>query len=257
MVTRLVSARMTCGAIIGVTGALALGATVSAQTSVIRACVNNHGAIRIIDADEACRGAETLLTWNARGPRGPEGPAGSAGPSGPTGATGPAGPEGPAGRDGRDATVPPEPAPSITLQMTIDTLNNNNPTPILAFTLGANNPTTIGSATSGAGAGKANFAALNVSKFLDALSVPLLKKMTAGQHVQFVKIEVFEAGTPAPFATYTFGTVFVTSDVLGSTLNKVSEQVTFVYGTLSSSIIVNGATFNSCWDQITNTNCGS
>jgi len=79
--------------------------------------------------------------------------------------------------------------------------------------------------------------------------------MTMGQHLNFVKIEVFEVGSPTPFASDTFSLAFVTSDVRGSTLNKVSEQVSFVYGKLASTITLNGTTFNSCWDAVTNTNC--
>lgn len=246
------SVRMVCGAIVSVAGAVALSMTtrILAQEGVIRGCVSPGGALRIVNPGENCRGNESPLIWNVRGPSGLTGAAGPAGPAGPAGA------EGPAGRDGRDAAVAPTPPPSINLLMTVDGLNSNNPTPILSFSLGASNPTTIGSATGGAGAGKANFAALNVAKFLDAMSVPLLKTMTFGQPLSFVKIEVFEVGSATPFATYTFGTAFITSDVLGSTLNKVSEQVTFVYGKLESSIVVNGTTFTSCWNEITNTNCG-
>ncbi len=54
-----------------------------------------------------------------------------------------------------------------------------------------------------------------------------------GQHLNFVKIEVFEVGSPTPFASDTFSLAFVTSDVRGSTLNKVSEQVSFVFGKLA------------------------
>jgi len=248
------SARMACGAIIGVAGALILsgGVRLYAQDQVIRGCVGPQGTLRVIGAGDACRASETLLTWNARGPAGPAGATGSVGPAGPTG---PTGAEGPAGRDGRDATVPPAPAPVISLRMTVDTLNGNNPTPILSFSLTGNNPTTIGSATGGAGAGKASFPGLNVSKFVDGLSVPLLKALSLGQHFNFVTIEVFEVGSPAPFATYTFNTVFVTSDVVGSNVNQVSEAVTFVFGKISSSIVVNGTTFDSCFDMIQNVNC--
>lgn len=248
------SARMACGAIVSIAGALIFssGARVFAQDQVIRGCVGPQGTIRVIAAGEACRANETLLSWNARGPAGPSG---ATGPAGPTGPTGPTGPEGPAGRDGRDATAPPAPAPVISLQMTVDTLNGNNPTPILAFSLGGSNATTIGSGTGGAGAGKVNFSDLNVSKFVDGLSVPMLKALALGQHFNFVTIEVFEVGSATPFATYTFSTVFVTSDVIGSNTSQVSESASFAFGKIESSIILNGTTFNSCFNIVTNTNC--
>ena len=139
--------------------------------------------------------------------------------------------------------------------MTVDTLNGNNPTPILAFALGGSNATTIGSATGGAGAGKVNFGDLNVTKFIDGLSVPLLKALALGQHFNFVKIEVFEVGSPTPFATYTFSLVFVTADQVGSNVNQLNESVSFVFGKIESSIILNGTTFNSCFDIQSNSNC--
>ena len=94
-----------------------------------------------------------------------------------------------------------------------------------------------------------------MSKFVDGLSVPLLKALSLGQHFDFAKIEVFEVGSATPFATYTFNTVFVTSDVIGSSVNQVSESVTFVFGKISSTIIVNGMTFDSCFDMLQNVNC--
>jgi len=66
-----------------------------------------------------------------------------------------------------------------------------------------------------------SFSALNVTKMLDGLSVPLLRAAATGQHFPHVTIEVFEAGQTPPFATYTFGLVFVTSDVIGSWENGV------------------------------------
>lgn len=251
------SARSACGAIVSAMCVVVVGSGTPAlaQDAVIRGCVGPQGSLRVVGAAEACKANESLLSWNARGPSGPAGATGATGPAGPTGATGPAGPEGPAGRDGRDAEGPPVPAPIISLQMTVDTLNGNNPTPIQSFSLGGSNPTTIGSSTGGAGTGKVNFADLNVLKYVDGLSVPLVKAMATGQHFNFVKIEVFEVGTPAPFATYTFSTAFVSSDLIGSDVNRVSESVSFAFGKIASSIIVNGATFNSCWDIIMNRGC--
>ena len=105
--------------------------------------------------------------------------------------------------------------------MKVDGLNADNPTPILNFNVGASNPTTIGSASGGAGAGKVSFSALNVTKMLDGLSVALPRAAAPGQHFPHVTIEVFEAGRTSPFAIYTFGLVFVTSDVIGSGENGV------------------------------------
>jgi type VI protein secretion system component Hcp len=107
--------------------------------------------------------------------------------------------------------------------MNVDGLNADNPTPILNFNVGASNPTTSG----GAGAGKVSFSALNVTKLLDGLSVSLLRAEATGHHFPHVTIEVFEAGQTSPFAIYTFGLVFVTSDVLGSGESALAAQLQF------------------------------
>ena len=74
---------------------LTLPAGTSAQSGVIYACVAPGTAlVRIVDATEACRAAETRVTWNVVGPPGPKG---DPGPQGPAGPAGPAGPQGPPG----------------------------------------------------------------------------------------------------------------------------------------------------------------
>jgi type VI protein secretion system component Hcp len=249
MIIRPGAARIACAAIVSVTGALTLsGARVSAQDATIRGCVGPQGSLRIISPSDSCRGTEALLTWNARGPAGPAGAAGPAGPAGPTG------PEGPAGRDGRDAEGPPAPVPVVSMQMTVDGMNSNNPTPIQAFSLGGSN-TGSSSSGGGAGAGKASFSDLNVSKFIDGLSVPLLKAVATGQHIRTVKIEVFEIGSQTPFAVYTFSDALVTADVLGSSTTQVSEQAAFDYAKIASSITLNGIQYDSCWDLEANKTC--
>jgi type VI protein secretion system component Hcp len=246
------AARIACAAIVSLACALALtGARVSAQDATIRGCVGVQGSLRIISPGDSCRGNETPLTWNARGPAGP---GGAAGPAGPTGPVGPTGPEGPAGRDGRDAEGPPAPAPVVSMQMTVDGMNSNNPTPIQAFSIGGSNSGTASSG-GGGGAGKASFSDLNVSKFIDGLSVPLLKAVATGQHIPFVKIEVFEIGSPTPFAVYTFSNALVTADVLGSSINQVSEQAAFNYSKIASSITLNGIQYDSCWDLAASKSC--
>jgi len=139
--------------------------------------------------------------------------------------------------------------------MTVSGLNNDAAVPITGFSLGASNSTTIGSASGGAGAGKVSFSALNVSKMVDAMSVPLLKAAALGTHFTSVVIEVSNAGSATPFATYTFGTVFVSSDVLGSNADTVAESVAMEFGRITSDIVLNGTSFHSCFDVATNSPC--
>lgn len=239
------------------------GTRLEAQNDVLRACVANNGTLRVVAVGESCKNGEGLITWNLRGPAGPSGPAGPAGPqgvAGPGGAAGPAGPagaQGPQGPQGPAGDVPPAPTPVITAQMTLETLNPATivgPIPIINFSVGGTNPTSIGSASGGAGAGKISFSPLKVTKMLDSVSVLLLTHMASGQHFKEVKIEVFGAGNVL-LATYKFGTVFVTSDIVGGASMSLTEDAIFAFGKLQSDVNVGGSTFNSCWDQISNSSC--
>jgi len=218
-------------------------ADVAAEPDVIVACVGSTGDLRVASATDGCRKGETVLTWNIQGRNGIPGPAGAAGP------VGPAGPEGAAGRDGRDGrdgggNTPP--APTVNAQMRIDGLNSNNPTPIVAFSLGATN--SISTSGGGGGVGKVTFANLVVSKTLDGDSVPLLQAAATGQVLKTLVINVFEVGSSVPFATYTFDDVIVTSNVLGSSTSAVSEQDAFDFRRITSDVTVNGQAFHSCFD---------
>lgn len=78
-------------------------ASLDPSTSVIRACVNPKGQVRIVESHQECLPREWPLAWNFRGIRGPSGPTGPMGPMGPIGPQGPAGPagdRGPAGPQG-------------------------------------------------------------------------------------------------------------------------------------------------------------
>ena len=246
------SKRFLCGVCASAAMVVALTAGVrlhaAADGTAIVACVGTTGDVRIVTGAGECGKHETPLTWNIQGP---------AGIPGQTGATGPAGPEGPAGRDGRDGrdgggNAPP--APVVTAQMKIDSLNGNNPTPILGFSLGAAN--SVSTAGGGGGAGKVTFSNLVVSKMLDGDSVPLLQAAATGQHLKNLVIDVFAAGSSVPFATYTFEDVFVASTVLGSSTASITEQDAFDFSRITSDVTVNGQTFHSCFDVKTLTSCG-
>jgi len=224
------------------------GALVSAQTGVIRGCVGNDGKISVVGPAGSCKNNESLLIWNAAGPEGP------AGPQGPIGPAGPEGPAGRDGRDGRDGTSPLPPAPTVAMTMKVDGMNGNNPTPIKAFSIGATNTSDLSSG-GGGGAGKVDFQNLNVSKLLDGMSVPLLSAAATGKHIKDVTIDVFEAGGSTPFATYVFQDALVTSDLLGSSQNALSEQVSFNFAKITSDITVGGITFHSCFDLKANATC--
>ena len=90
-----------------------------AETSVIRACADSKGVLRLLTAGAACASRETLVSWSVVGPQGPQGlpgpagvqgvqgiagPQGEPGLQGLQGAQGPAGPQGPGGVRVVDAT---------------------------------------------------------------------------------------------------------------------------------------------------------
>jgi len=239
-------------------GLVTAGADLSAQSgpdTVIRGCVGNNGAVRIVGPSDSCKNNESLLTWNAAGPAGAVGPIG---PAGPVGATGPQGPAGRDGRDGRDGQVPTPPAPTVMGQMKIAGITGidpSTPTPIFSFSSGATNTVTIGSGSGGAGAGKVDFADFVVTKMLDGFSAPMLHAAEVGTHIQSVQVDVFQTGSSTPFATYTLQDVLISSDVFGASSSAINESVSFSYGRLMTTITLGGATYQSCFDREANRAC--
>ena len=144
-------------------------------------------------------------------------------------------------------------ASGVVLQMRISGINDNNPTTIQSFSLGATD--TLSTSGSGGGAGRVSFANLAVSKGLDADSVPLLQAATTGQVLKSVVIDVFASRDAAPFATYTFEDVIVTSNVIGAANSSTSEQDAFDFRRITSDVSINGQTFHSCFDVKTSTSC--
>ncbi len=241
-----------------VAGLFAAGSNVSAQSgpdTVIRGCVGNNGGVRIIGPSDSCKNNESLLTWNAAGPAGSVGPIG---PTGPIGATGPQGPAGRDGRDGRDGQVPTPPAPTVMGQMKISGVTGIDPltpTPIFSFSSGATNTGTTGTGGGGAGAGKVDFSDFQVTKMLDGFSAPMLHAAEVGTHIQSVQVDVFQAGSNTPFATYTLQDVLISSDLFGSSSSAINESVSFNYGRLMTTITLGGVTYQSCFDRAASRAC--
>lgn len=59
-------------------------AAIPAANGTITACMDNKGALKVIDAESgaACPASQQQLDWNVRGPQGPAGPQGPQGPAG-------------------------------------------------------------------------------------------------------------------------------------------------------------------------------
>ena len=125
------------------------------------------------------------------------------------------------------------------------------------------NPTTIGSMSAGAGAGKAKFNPVKVSKHVDSASPTLFKALATGAHFPVMKLFVRRAGATAPsdYAIYQFNLVFISNidisaDGGGETLQ---ETVQMVYGALQVSYTPMTATGTlgkqqiATWNQVTST----
>jgi type VI secretion system secreted protein Hcp len=104
---------------------------------------------------------------------------------------------------------------------------------ISSFSLGVSNSTTIGSATGGAGAGKAKFDDVHITKPVDASTPKLFQAVATGKHIPTVVLSLRKEGGAEPtFETITLTDVFVTSFQQEgvSTDALPTEQVTFAYG---------------------------
>ncbi len=253
-------------------------ASVPDGSGAIHACVmvsngttiplsNGVANIRIVDPSQgqscATGGGESTssevpLTFNATGPAGPAGPAGSAGSAGPGGANGSPGPAGSSTSTGVATSGPRE------LFITLRPASGPNVGPIeinhVAFE--ATNSVNIGSASSGAGAGKVKFGALELHKTIDATSPVLFKALAAGQH--YPQATVFVRGVAAGAAQsatreYRMSQVFVTRLAQDTTTERADETIQLDFGavqlvefTQSSSGKPQGRVVAG-WDQVKNT----
>jgi type VI secretion system secreted protein Hcp len=129
---------------------------------------------------------------------------------------------------------------------------------------GVENPTTLGSTAAGAGAGKAKFEAVKVTKAVDSASPTLFQALTTGAHFPVVKLFARRAGatTPTDFAIYQFNMVYITKIEVsgGGGYETLQETVEMAYGALqlnytpTTSTGTPGKQQTATWNQITNAN---
>jgi type VI secretion system secreted protein Hcp len=131
---------------------------------------------------------------------------------------------------------------------------------VQSVAFGIENPITIGSATSGAGAGKAKFNQLQITKAVDSASPALFSAVGLGAHFPTVTLVMRKGGTTGDYLIYTFALVFV-QEVDWSADNggdSPTETVTLVYGAMSVSYAKQnstgalGAPIVSNWSQVLN-----
>lgn len=138
---------------------------------------------------------------------------------------------------------------------------------ISEFSFGIHNTVNIGSVTSGAGAGKAQFADLKIAKVADSLTPNLLLYVGNGAHIQQLDLYVRQASSAAKggaaksglvYLQYSFKLVAVTTvDWSGSSGDDaVKENVTFTYGALqvkhTAQKGARSTTSTATWNRITN-----
>jgi type VI secretion system secreted protein Hcp len=130
-----------------------------------------------------------------------------------------------------------------------------------SFDFSAENPTTIGSASGGAGAGKAKFNELAITKKVDKSSPGLFAALATGGHFGSVQLYLRRSGADGkPYLAYEFQLVSVTKvDWTGSDGDDApSEAVTFVYGALQVAYKTQnpdgslGSATKTSWSQVTN-----
>ncbi len=134
---------------------------------------------------------------------------------------------------------------------------------IAAFAFGIENPTTIGSTSSGAGAGKAKFDEIDITKSVDTASPALFEAAAAGVHFPQMLLKIRKTGVAnqPDYLIYDFREVFVTKiEWTGGGGGEVTEEmVTLAYGALQISYApqnANGAYGKpqlGQWSQITDT----
>lgn len=141
-----------------------------------------------------------------------------------------------------------------------------NAVEIRSFSFGIHNTISIGSATGGAGAGKAQFMELTISKAVDRVSPNLLQYVGSGNHFTQMDLYLRKAGgggaskSGAVFLQYSFKLVSVSNvEWSGGTGDEtVKEDVTFLYGALQVKYTSQkasgqqGSTYTGTWNQVKN-----
>jgi type VI secretion system secreted protein Hcp len=215
------------GAKVGIPTVAALGAgsaiavaAIPGDDGTIDGCYSRAtGNLRVVQSGDRCRGIETAIKWNQRGPAGPEGIPGPSGEAGPKGDTGPAGPPGPAGAAGDSAIVVGGEALNAG---TADAFLKLDGVPgestdakhkgeidLESFSFGVKQ-TGATSGGGGGGAGKADFSSFTFDKLYDASSPKLFLGSASGEHFKSALVTFRKrGGEQQEFLTYKFEDVLV------------------------------------------------
>ena len=203
------------GLVAGITVATGVAQAAGSDTNTIYGCVSaKDGAVRVVAEGIACGKSESPISWNQTGPAGAPGAAGSAGRDGRDGQPGPAGP------------AAPQPHSTVIGTATID----GGGAGTLTFDITSFNTKMTNSGTThmggGAGAGKASFEPVTLTKGVGAADSVLLNALARGAHLP--KVVIHLNGDPAE--TVTLEEVLVTEvspENTGTSTDRLHEQVSF------------------------------
>src|SRR5271157_436437 len=175
---------------------------------------------------------------------------------------------GPAVTTAPDPTAQYPADPAVTAVLTLQPLSGPSVTlPIDSYQFGFDNTGTIGSSSSGAGAGKATFDALDVTLPLGNASPALLAALTGGSHYDTATLTLETLGSGRSAVTvyaWAFNQVFVTDDVVsGSAGAAPEESVSFAFGAAVQKYVPQnpdgtlGTPVITGWSQVNNSSTSS
>jgi type VI secretion system secreted protein Hcp len=137
----------------------------------------------------------------------------------------------------------------------------NDAIAVKSFDMGVESTTTIGSVSAGAGAGKATFDKLTITKNVDATSPVLYQMLGKGQAIQGMELVARKTSATGQliYQRYYFAPAFLTKDEQSGDQGSdgIEEHLEFAVGAMQMTNVKqapNGMTTNvfTSWNQITN-----
>jgi type VI secretion system secreted protein Hcp len=106
---------------------------------------------------------------------------------------------------------------------------------VSSFQVGAENTTVLGSQTTGAGAGKAAFNDLVITKNVDSTTSQFFNRLTTGQGITGMELSARKTGAdgkPTTYMRYCFATVFVSKQQQTGDADGLQETLTLKFGAM-------------------------
>jgi type VI secretion system secreted protein Hcp len=135
-----------------------------------------------------------------------------------------------------------------------------NAIPVTSVSFGVENSTSIGSATGGAGAGKARFDALEITKNVDASTPYLFNLVGLGAHFPDAELSIRKSGASSDYLIYRFKMVCVQQIKWsgGNGDDAPQETVSLAFGSMQVNYTPTSAngkpakSISQSWNQVTN-----